>query len=112
VRCGLDRGIAAKTEAIERVDRHASEDWKTACASAITEAARRWTRLTSDQVWEVLAERGVTEPHEPRAMGPMMVQAVRLGVLKATDDWEPSVIPARHRRPCRVYESLIWKESQ
>lgn len=45
--------------------------------------------------------------HEPRALGALMREAARAGDIEATDAWALSERVACHRRPLRVWRSLL-----
>ena len=105
---GAAKGDAAKEEAIERVRASADPSWMNHAWAAIVmvchESHAGWTTITSDLVWERLAEWHAPKPHEPRAMGPVMRRAVKEGLLRPTSTFRPSAMPQNHRRPVRVYE--------
>ncbi len=65
--------------------------------------------LTSDDVWRALKLRSIPEPVEPRAMGPVMLAAVREGWLEQTDRTRISPDPAtqNHSRPQRIFRSAV-----
>ena len=96
--------LAARDEAIQRVDEHASDAWKAEAMRAVVRVARERRRFTTDDVWAVLGESGT---HEPRAMGAIMLQAARDGWVRATDDYVRSNRVACHARPLRVWESAL-----
>ena len=98
-------------EAIDRVERNADEEWKRAAHLAVAAAAQRREQFTTDLVVEIMAERGNVSTHEPRAMGAVMRRAARLGVVAATDVYEQSRNPEAHKRPKRVWRSLVFRES-
>lgn len=102
------KGEIAKEEAVSRVEANASRALLDAAYDALLSAviARRglgFLTVTTDDVWAVLAKRGVPGPHEPRAMGPVMRKGVSAGMVKATSTFTPSMLPQNHRRPVRVY---------
>jgi len=61
-------------------------------------------RFTTDEVWARLDPDMRT--HEPRAMGAMMRQAAKAGLITATDGYEQSTRPECHARPVRVWQSV------
>lgn len=97
------RGTAAKTAAIAQVGQAADPVFKAAAVRAIRDLCTRQQELTADDVWMALERSGATETHEPRALGAVMQYAARLGLIKATDRWQESVLPQRHARPVRVW---------
>jgi len=58
----------------------------------------------------MLERTGVEGTHEPRAMGAVMRSLARARVIEATDRTVESVRKANHRRPVRVWKSLICKK--
>lgn len=96
----------AKAEAIERVRENAKPEWKEAAAQAIRRLALRLDTFTTDEVWEALAEYPQAT-HEPRALGALMQDAAKLGLIKASANYRPSARPACHSRPVRVWVSLV-----
>lgn len=100
-------GFAEREEAIARVREHAPDEWKAAASLAIRFVAARQDEFTTDRVWAVLAERGVTAPAERRAMGAAMRDAAHLGWIAPTNRTEESSRSVCHRRPERIWRSLI-----
>lgn len=102
----------ARDQAIERVAT-ASADWRSFAMRALRDACVANWEITSDDVWHVLADRGIPSPGEPRAMGPVMVDAVKKGWVSPTDRVRSSADPAtrNHARPQRVYRSHIVGEA-
>ena len=103
------KGEAAKEEAITRVEAHASrawldEAWWALQAERLFAISHFIQSITTDEVWQALHRAGVHDPHEPRAMGPVMRRAVKEGLLRPTSTFRPSAMPQNHRRPVRVYE--------
>jgi len=98
----------ARDEAMERVET-GSAWWKPYALKAVYEAACLRREITSDDVWRVLHLRGIRSPKEPRAMGPIMVSAQRVGWIEQTDRTKISDDPstANHSRPQRVYVSRV-----
>ena len=103
----------ARDRAIDHVGT-GSAFWRTYTRGALYECAGRFDDLTSDDVWAVLHRNGIPDPREPRAMGPVMLAGVREGWIKPTNQVRISDDPAspNHRRPQRVYLSLIPKRAQ
>lgn len=98
-------GDAAREEAIHRVEKHADDAWKEAALHAVASCARKRPFLTTDDVWAQMV--GPDETHEPRAMGAVMRQAQAAGFIQPTFRYEQSLRVACHRRPLRVWQSLV-----
>lgn len=98
-------GTATREMAIEQIDSNTSENWKAAAMQALQKVAATVERFTTDLVWEVLDG----EPHDNRAMGPVMRRAWKAGLIEPTDQHELSERPQCHRRPMRVWQSLVYR---
>jgi hypothetical protein len=98
--------IQATNEAIERVEQNTDPNWAHDAQRAISYLARSRPEFTTDDVWEFLHRHGVNAPHEPRALGALMRNAARAGLIKPTDRVRPSDRPECHRNPKRVWRSL------
>lgn len=101
--------IQAREEAIEQVERNAEPEWKQACRDAIRELAIAKAEFTTDEVWEYLEAEQVELPHEVRAMGALMLNAARQGLIVASDRYRNSARVACHARPVRVWVSLCFQ---
>lgn len=99
--------MQARDEAIARADDHAEPAWKKAAAMAIRSMAVERDEITTDDVWEWLYEMAIEAPHEPRALGSMMLRASRDGLISTTDRVRQSRRPECHARPVRVWRSLV-----
>lgn len=104
-RAGITAGEARRDEAIGRVEVHADAAWKRHVMKVIHGLATERSRFTTDDVWARLDPDHGT--HEPRAMGAMMRQAAKAGIITPTDAYEQSARPECHARPVRVWESVI-----
>lgn len=97
----------ARDESIEKADRAARHDWAKAAEDAVRKLARRRAEFTTDDVWKLLEAYTGPTTHEPRALGAVMRRASGDGLIKATDRTALSTRVACHRRPVRVWRSLI-----
>lgn len=96
----------AKDEAITRVGHNADPQWVTACYNTIVQIAFNKQRFTTDDVWDALDRAKVATPHEPKAIGAVLRQAAKDGLIYATDDHKPSARVACHARPLRIWEQV------
>lgn len=79
----LDQARQSRDTAIARVDQAADAEWKDTAARAVAYLARTRASFIADDVWDVLAEHYPhLQPAEPRAIGPVMKNAVRDGLVK------------------------------
>jgi hypothetical protein len=99
-------GAKERDKAIDVVEASANPEWKEEALAVVEKLARRSESLTTDAVWALMT----TKTTEPRAMGAIMRTATKLGYIEPTDYHIPSIRRASHRRPIRVWKSLI-KES-
>jgi hypothetical protein len=95
--------IAARDEAIERVGENANAAWKERAYQAVLRAARTREDFTTDDVWEFLD--ADDRPHEPRAMGAIMQDAKRAGVIEAV---RGAVRQSEHAT-CHARPKQVWK---
>ena len=96
-----------KEEGMAKAEAGASEEWKMAASLAIMDVAKKNKEFTADEVWEVLQRMGITGPQEPRAMGPMMRNAAKLGMITKTGYSRVSQQGTNHARPVAIWKSLI-----
>lgn len=103
----MRQGELFKADGMRRAEEHAPVSWRGHAELAVQYVAERRERFTTDPVWRVLEAWDVARPPEPRALGPLMKAACTWGWCEPTDNTVLSVLPQNHRRPVRVYRSLI-----
>lgn len=74
------KAVEARDDALLRVQA-SSVPWRTIAWDVLMELARERTTLTSDDLMEEMDRRGVSRPVEARAVGPVMLRAIREKVL-------------------------------
>jgi len=99
--------LLAKEDAIDSAERGANPDWLAAARRGIKVLAHRREYLTSDDLWVWLKDLEI-KVEEPRAMGSIMAGARNDALIAPTSEFLPSARPACHRRPQRVWRSLIY----
>ena len=97
---------AARDAAMEQVDENADDDWKEVAFSVVIEVARVKAEFTVDDVQEQLANLAVST-HEGRAMGPVILRAVREKIIVSTGIHRPSRQVKCHANPTTLWRSLI-----
>lgn len=102
-----DESRAAAAEAIQQAADNAEPEWMDAARWAVFEIAGKRDEFTTDAVWALLERRHVAPPHEPRAMGAVMVWARGAHWIEATNKTSPSARVEHHAYPNRVWRSLI-----
>jgi len=100
--------LLAKEDAINSAERGANPDWLAAARRGVKVLAHRRPFLTSDDVWTWLQDLEI-KVEEPRAMGSIMAGARNDALIAPTSEFLPSARPACHRRPQRVWKSLIYQ---
>jgi hypothetical protein len=98
----LLQGEEARDEAIEQV-RRAHAEWANDALLAVKGAAQELSFFTTDDVWQ----RGLRRPTEARAMGPVMIEAMRRGWIIRTGQTRRSVRVKAHANPKQVWRSLL-----
>jgi hypothetical protein len=98
-----------KEEAINRVESNADPGWMNAAAIAVKRVALKLDTFTTDDVWDELGYVSNTT-HEPRAMGAVMRNAARAGIITATSGYRTSKRGECHGRPVRVWTSVKGAE--
>lgn len=96
----------ARDAAIGRVSAAASPSFILAASTAVILLAGERQFLTTDDVWVELERVGQTVA-EPRALGAVMRDMQAKRIILPTPRYEPSKRIACHRRPIRVWRSLI-----
>lgn len=97
----------ARDEAIERGWQNASEKFRGYALQAIVVLSETEDEFTTDDVWEYFGDNEITVAHDGRALGGAMRRAEGLGLIRPTDRFVSSDRVACHRRPVRVWESLV-----
>ena len=93
---------AAKQDGIGRAHRHADPEWKKQAWAAILAALATAEPFTADHVWAILDDRQVERPHTPAALGPLFIEAAKLGLIRKTGRH----VSTRYKR--RHHEMLEW----
>ena len=105
-RFNAEAGTRLRDEAIANVEIR-SAAWRAVAYDALRLAARTRRYLTSDHVWAILDGWDIPRPDEPRAIGPVMIRGVAQGLVELTTSHVLSTQAQQHRRPLRMYRSLV-----
>ncbi len=103
----LAEAKAQRDDGIRRAADHAADTWRWHAEQAVLRAARKLPELTVDDVQLEMPIEITT--HEGRAMGGVMLAAVKQGVLEKTDRYRPSAQPRCHSNPRRIWLSRVWE---
>lgn len=95
-------GEAARDAAMATVEENTAADWVLEAEAAVAALAVAGDQFSADDVWDLLAARGIPGPHNPSALGPVMRRAIKDGVARMTG-FGMSRRPERHRAPVRLY---------
>jgi hypothetical protein len=111
-----DDAERAKQSAMRLVAQSANQEWLNLMLYLAREVSRTRSYFTSDDVmdaYHAIARPDKPVTHELRAMGPVMVQAARLGYCQKADC---APIPSRrrslHASPRAVWQSLIHRQTK
>lgn len=96
------------TEAgIAQVERNARRDYLDMLVDGIRQVALDHATFASDDVHVVVGVR--MREGNPSALGPAFRTAARLGYIRQQADRKDSARPSMHRKPLRIWESLIYR---
>ncbi len=104
------RGAELRDAGMAQAEGAAPEEWKGLAAIALRDVRDRGPEFTSEDVRDLLEERGTGDPPEPRAMGPVMMAAHRRGYIEPSGAWTSSTRASSHRMPKRLWKSTgkVW----
>lgn len=99
------KGEQLRDISLEQVERAADEAWMAAAWAAVLWACelRPGGEFTTDLIWWRLNKLGTVPPREPRALGPVILKAARLGLIERTDRTALTTRPQAHRGLVRVW---------
>jgi hypothetical protein len=83
--------------------RHADAVWLRAALADLRALCEQQTELTSDDIWARLR----MPPRESRLLGALMAAGRRARLVEPTETHRPSERGLNHRRPVRVWRSLL-----
>ena len=90
-----------RDEALATVEAHADTSWRALAVATIRRLADAGP-FTADDVWEALRASGAAT-HEPRALGALIINTARAGLIVGTGRYFPSRLPQRHARPVKEW---------
>jgi hypothetical protein len=99
-----------KRDGMDRAERHADPHWwqcMLECGKAVAE--RKPFFITDDVVRLCSKLHPNASTHEQRALGPVLREMCRIGYCERTQDWIESSQAQCHRRPMRIWFSLIYR---
>jgi len=99
--------VQEKIEAgMRAADDHADEHWKHVFDACVLAAAKKKPEITSDDVLaELEALPNPPDTHNLAAIGPAMIRANKMGILKRTDRVKRSERPEKHGNRQNIWVS-------
>ena len=94
-----------RDKAIAQVATNTDPAWWNKAIETVIAVARTSFDFTTDDIWQQLATAPLPTPHEPRALGALMIAAHRAGLIAPTDRYRQSKRPECHARPIRVWQA-------
>lgn len=104
-RMGYDPAVAARDEAMRRVEEGAAEEHKALLLRAILDLAGERPEVVTDDVWDRVGSLAC----ERRVLGPVMAQAERNGWIVQTGVFRKGHRAENHARPQQVWRSVIYQ---
>lgn len=99
----------AMSAGMQQADDNANAQWKHVFDACVLAAARKKREITSDDVLtELEALPNAPSTHNLAAIGPAMVRAGAMGILRRTDRVKRSERPEKHGNRQNVWESLYF----
>lgn len=92
-------------EALDRVERGATGAWMDEARMAVKVLCARRAEFTTDDVWRLMTLVHI-DTRDHRALGAVMRQAVKDGLIRNTGRYRKSTRPECHRRPVAVWMPL------
>ena len=103
----FDAAQEQRDAGIERVEAHATEDFKVVMLDAIHRLALSKEMLCSDDTWTMREKWPYTR--DRRVLGALMQIAKRNGWIEPTDIFRPTAQVASHASPMRYWRSKIYR---
>ena len=101
------QGEILRERAIRQVDKNADADAKAELLKIGRYVAGQRSLFTTDAIRYIYEKQGTTTMREPRLLGAIMRQLHKEGVCEPTATIHQSTWAKNHRRPLRVWKSLI-----
>lgn len=98
-----EAAYARRNEGMRRAEDGVDEAWYRAALAFVTKYCRTHELMFCDDLWR----EGLEIPREARALGPVILQAVRTGVIERSGRYRPSV--GSNMTPKPVWRSLVYE---
>jgi hypothetical protein len=97
--------VAATNEAINQAEVNTDEAWKVRARAALLRLCETRRIWTSDDVWEL----GLEKPREPRALGGLVRDLVKTGIVVWSGGFDRSRQKGCHMSYTKVWRSTIYR---
>lgn len=101
----LDEINEVTERAIDSVGRAADPKWMKMARLEVRYQADSGRRFTTDDIWQRMEQLGVEPPRERRALGAVMREMQKAGVIRPTGEYVKSSRIECHRRPVMIWVS-------
>ena len=105
----IPNGEALAQEGMSRAEDNADEGWLRAARLELAALIQAAEPFTTDHIWYRLERLGV-HTHEPRALGALIRQAAKAGLIQRIS-YTPTTRPEAHARPIPVWQATGKKVS-
>lgn len=92
-------------DAIFLVHANAHQEWKVEAEQVVRHLCSTKQFFTADDV----LERITSHTTDNRALGAVMQNAAKAGLIRSTGRYEQSRLPIRHKRPVCLWESVVLR---
>ena len=89
---------------VEQARRNADQVWRRTATEVLEQVAASRDHFTADDLWDLLEPLGL-DTHDHRAMGSVLRDAARRGVITKTNTTRPSARSTRNGGDVRVWSS-------
>lgn len=103
----LDRGRELREQGIESITRSHRAPFMREGFRLIYQIGMRQPQFTADDVRAALP--GEFHPRSPQAWGALFVQAAKVGLVRRTGRYVPSILPGNRARRIEIWASAIFR---
>ena len=97
---------SGKAEGMEAALAGVTDEWKAMAMMAVQDCTRLYESFTTDEVWGILESAGMERPETPAAMGPIMRNCARNGIIQKTPFYRVSTQRTNHAREVAIWSSV------
>lgn len=100
----LAKSLEARDEGLANLSSYVTSAWFAEARAQALIVALSKAELTTDDIWLT----GLSEPTEPRAMGPVITSLVKDGILSPTGRFVRTARVSRHAAPIAIWKSEVY----